>query len=408
MIKQVLRPYSSLPFQVYILFLARIINRMGDFVGFFLTLYLSRFLGFSEKETGLVVSLAGLSMMAGSLLGGRLSDRRGRKKLLILFQTLSALTVIACGFLPDSLLIVPLLITFILFNGAARPINSALVTDITTKEERPAAFSLLYLGINIGVAVGPLIAGFLFNSHRKWLFLGDGISTLFSLILIICFIKEPERKSPQENLIRQNKESSLKILKGLPLLALFFPLSVGASFLYSQHAFAIPLQLQALFSQESSRIFGKIMSLNALTVLLITPFITHAFPRRSALQKIALAQIFYGVGFGLLIIPAAHPGLFYLSTLFWTTGEVLDAVNGGVFVANHSPSTHRGRFSSLFIITKGAGRSLAPLIGGVVMGRWGTTVLWSITLFMGIVLFSLMTRLSRKDRSAQSEGQLAS
>ena len=190
---KIFKPYLVLPFQVYILFLARIINRMGDFVIFFLTLYLTTFLNFSENQAGIVVSFVGICSLSGSLLGGMLTDRSGRKNLILFFYSLSAFSVISCGFFPDSTVIIPALLLFILFNGAARPISTALLTDITTKEERPAAFSLLYLGINIGVSVGPLIAGFLFNAHRRWLFWGDGLTTLFSLILIGLFVKEPVR-----------------------------------------------------------------------------------------------------------------------------------------------------------------------------------------------------------------------
>jgi hypothetical protein len=172
----------------------------------------------------------------------------------------------------------------------------------------------------------------------------------------------------------------------MPLLSFFLLLTLGTSFIYSQHAFSIPLQLQSLFSDESPLIFGKIMSINAVTVLLITPFLSLSFPRLSALQKMASAQLFYGLGFGLLILPVSKPFLFYISTLLWTTGEVLEAVNGGVFIANHSPSTHRGRFSSLYIISKGAGRSMAPLVAGFLMTRWNTTVLWTfILIFAGLL-----------------------
>ena len=68
-------------------------------------------------------------------------------------------------------------LVFTFFNGAARPVNTALLTDITRPEERSAAFSLLYLGINIGVAAGPILAGFLFNNYRRWIFWGDGLTT---------------------------------------------------------------------------------------------------------------------------------------------------------------------------------------------------------------------------------------
>ncbi|MGM0675698.1 MAG: MFS transporter [Spirochaetota bacterium] len=46
--------------------------------------------------------------------------------------------------------------------GAATPATIALATDLSTPDTRQATFSLLYLGHNLGFAVGPLVAGFLF------------------------------------------------------------------------------------------------------------------------------------------------------------------------------------------------------------------------------------------------------
>ncbi|MCI1210142.1 MAG: MFS transporter [Treponema sp.] len=391
------KPYLVLPFQVYILFLARIINRMGDFVIFFLTLYLTTFLNFSEDQAGIVVSFVGICSLCGSLLGGMLTDRSGRKKLILLFYSLSAFSVISCGFFPDSTVIVPALLLFILFNGAARPISTALLTDITTKEERPAAFSLLYLGINIGVSVGPLIAGFLFNAHRRWLFWGDGLTTLLSLILIDFFVKEPARCKAADTKNSSYKEgSSLKALKEIPVLFWFFILSVFAAFVYSQHSFTIPLQLQTLFGDRSAVIFGKIMSVNAVTVLVLTPLLNNLFHNRPPIRQIALSQLCYGLGFALLIIPVARPVFFYLVTIIWTTGEILSSINSGVFIANNSPVNHRGRFSSFYLITKGIGSTLAPLVSGLVIGSRGIAFMWVIVVTIAVLLYGLMMGLDKR------------
>jgi len=43
-------------------------------------------------------------------------------------------------------------------------------------ETRRAAFSLSYLGVNIGVALGPLMAGWLFTHTLSWMFWLDGVS----------------------------------------------------------------------------------------------------------------------------------------------------------------------------------------------------------------------------------------
>ncbi len=392
-------PYRNQPLGVYILFISNVINRMGDFVNFFLTLYLTRYLGFDEKQTGLVIAAIGAAMMTGALLGGKLTDIAGRKKLMVTLQCLAVISIMFCGFYPDSSSVAVLLLFFTFFNAAVWPISSSLLTDLTRQDQRSAAFSLIYLGINVGVALGPVLAGYLFNHYRRWIFWGDGLSTVITLILIILYIKEPK----QEELHLEESEqavsgNSIKVLFKIPVLAVFTLLTIGSSFLYSQNSFTLPLYMEGLFSSESARLFGLIMSFNAVTVLVITPLFTGWFKKMPALQRIAVSQILYAVGFGILALPVTRVSWFFLSTFIWTAGEILHATSSGVFVAAHSPVNHRGRFNSLMIVTKGAGKSLGPAAAGFILAGGGMTLMWGLCFVLGVLLFLAMMGLDRIDR----------
>jgi len=72
--------YAGLSSSIYILFIARIINRMGDFIHMFLTLYLSQVLLLDESRIGFFVMLSAVSTLGGAFIGGKLSDQAGRKK----------------------------------------------------------------------------------------------------------------------------------------------------------------------------------------------------------------------------------------------------------------------------------------------------------------------------------------
>lgn len=402
--KDLFAPYKGLPVPVYVLFFARIINRMGDFVSIFLTLYLSRYLGFSEKQTGLVLSIVGLSMMAGALLGGKLTDLAGRKKIMLGLQSLAALSVLICGFIPDNSALTVLLILFTFFNGAVRPVNTALLTDLTTQKNRSAAFSLLYLGINIGVSAGPILAGFLFNNYRRWIFWGDGLTTIATIILVLFLVPEPEiDMSHTEKGEHLEEGSSLKALWGRPVLAIYAFLGIFSAFIYGQNSFALPLQMLHAFDDRGPRFFGLIMSFNAVVVLFITPLQNYFLKDIRPIIRIALGQILYAFGFGLLLFPIKSMSWYYLSTLIWTCGEVLDATNSGVFIANHSPRNHRGRFNSFFLISKGGGRALAPLISGLILERLGLSYVWGLCFCLGGVLFAAMISLDRKDQRLSVE-----
>ncbi len=324
-ILNVFQAYSGLPHGVYILFIARIVNRMGDFVHMFLTLLLSINMGLDKKTIAFYIMLIGLSRMIGSLISGKLGDHVGRKKIMVLSLIIYALLLIPCGFYYDSLLIIPFLVVAGIFNGAERPLNSAIVTDLTDSESRPKAFSLLYLGINFGVAVGPLIAGFLFNNYIQWIFWGDTISCIIAAMLIIKYV--PETLPSQDDIDASSEEisnqeraesgNSISVFLKRPNLVIFTALTAMATFIYSQHSFVIPLQMEQFFSGRGAEYFGYLMSFNAVTVLLFTTIMLYLTKKNSPIFNSALATSFYGVGFGMLYFCYQLP-LFFISTFFWT------------------------------------------------------------------------------------------
>jgi MFS family permease len=389
----VLKLYGGLPRAVYVLFFARIINRMGDFVHFFLTLFLTQKMGMAESKTGTFIMLVSFSRMAGSVFSGKIGDHIGRKRAMIAFLSLFALTLTATGFVVHSMLTPYLLILAGFFNGGERPLNNTIVIDITRGEQRNKAFSLLYLGINIGVAIGPMIAGFLFNRFIRWIFWGDAITSLIAIILIIAYVPESQpsaeeieaSKSDTESKERAEEGSTLQAFLRRPVLALSTLLMVLSGFVYAQHAFALPLRLNTLYGSESAERFGMIMSSNAIYVLIFTTVVLYITKKLNPLKSIAFAALLYAVGFGAIYFIESFY-LFFLSTLVWTLGEIATMVNYNVFIASHTPMSHRSRFNGLLQVILGMGFAVGPFLAGLYVDRFGTRSIWLLAAALGVAV----------------------
>jgi MFS family permease len=104
------KAFFKLPRTIYILFSARIINSIGSFVYPLLTILLTAKLGFSSEATGRIITVAISVGGIGMLLGGRLADRIGRKKILVLSSLLGAGAFIICAFMGTSRNIVYIII----------------------------------------------------------------------------------------------------------------------------------------------------------------------------------------------------------------------------------------------------------------------------------------------------------
>jgi MFS family permease len=395
----VFKTYSGLPKSIYVIFFARIINSMGSFVHPFLTLFLTKNLGLGIETVGLFLMMAAFSSIPGSLLGGKLADHIGRKKIIIIFQGLAALCLIPCAFLGKSIIIPYLLILSSFFGGAAQPPNSAMLADLTNTKNRKAAYSLLYLGINVGFSLGPLIAGFLYNNHLKLLFLGDAATTILSLVLVAVFVEEtlPDKENPEDtidtDLYNENEKAVqggiLSVLLKRPYLIAFATVSMIYSFMYSQFGFITPMQMDKLFSINGPKLYGTIMSINGLVVITMTTIIAAVTKKIRPIFNITLAGLFFSFGFGMLFF-AKTLTFFIVSTIIWTIGEILSATNSGVYIANHTPKSHRGRFNAVLPLITGTGFAVGPFMMGFFIRNRAVHSAWLVVFSFGIIASACM------------------
>ena len=379
--------YRGLPRNMYIMFGATIINRFGDFVMPFLTMYLTLKIGLSVGIAGVIVTITSLIGIPSSILGGKFADELGRKKTYLIAQTGAALSLLPCAFIHNPVFVVSMLLISTMFHGAVRPPMNAIITDMLPPEQRQQGFSLQYLGINIGVALGPIVAGFLFNNFLPMLFIGDALTSFIAVILIGKNVKElkPEeiKKTVYTKQEKEEKGNTLSAFMKRPHIVFFLLAYIIYSFVYTQHRFSLPLTTDTIFGASGASKFGVLMSINAFTVLLFTVGITSLTKRFKPLINITIAGLFYAVGFGMLGIVNSYP-LFILSTVIWTIGEILVVTNFGVYLADNSPSNYRARFNAIGSLSWSIGAALGTSVAGRFIQETGLHHIWLLTFILSV------------------------
>jgi len=389
-----LEMYRGLPSSIYVLFLSRIVNTMGAFVRPFLTIFLTTNLGIGESLTGLIVTLAIVVYVPGSVVGGFLADRIGRKNVFIYFFAAAAMCFIPCAFLGDSMLIPALLILSSFFNAAAEPANSSMVADLTNPSNRKAAFSLLYLGINIGFSVGPLIAGFLYNSFIELIFLGDAMTTFIAIFLVYRYVQESKPDISCVDLggrefERPETGSVFKVIRARPFLIMAAFVTMMLSFVMSQMGFSLPLYTNEVFgTARGPSLFGGLMSVNGIIVVVMTVFLISLTKALKPIQNMSISGILYAIGYGMLYFVRSYE-LFIVSTIIWTMGEILMATNWGVYIANHTPMSHRGRFNAVLNTLSHSGHAISPLMIGLFIEKYTIYNLWPFLFAIAILCSAL-------------------
>ena len=367
--------YSGLPKEIYIFFIAKVITCMGMFIMPLWALILTQKIGLTKPQAGLMAMLFAVTQVPCLLIGGKLIDRIGRKKVIFFCQIIGALIYMVCALIRMNMLAAILIIIASDFYSAASPALDALLADITKPENRKASYSLIYFGLNLGFTISPLLGGLLFQHYLPVLFILDAVTTVISCLLIMTYIKEPKFSRRDKELSEkmsantkniEEKTSVLKVLWNTRVLFYFLLIMIVYQFCYTQWSFMLPLQMADYFSGNGARNYSFLVAVNAVTVIALTPLATALTHKFRALSIIGVGGFCYFLSFLLFGLITKLP-LFLIAAFVLTIGEILIMVNMNAFIADQTPSTHRGRVNSLSSITQGACYAAAPLIMGNVI-----------------------------------------
>ena len=184
------RNYANLPKAVYLLCGGMFVNRAGTLLVPFLALYLRESLGLSAAMATNAIGAYGFGALFASVAGGHLADRYGRRAVMLLALLGGSVVVLAFSTLTRPAAILAAAWLFAFLADMYRPAAAAMLTDLVEPVRRPHAFGLMYVSINLGFAVGPLMGAWLITFTFKWIFWGDAITSTAYAVLILVAIRE--------------------------------------------------------------------------------------------------------------------------------------------------------------------------------------------------------------------------
>ncbi len=168
----------------------------------FIAIYFHSEFGMTMTQIGVFFGVMALVRSAFQLVGGEVSDRMSRQKLLIhsqLWRGVSFLLLSAAiygdyGFaaVAGSLFIATI------FGSIFHPVANAMVSDILPENKRLDGYAITRAAGNFGWALGPAIGGFLATSSYALLFLISAVITIASAIVFALFMRAPSERSEIE------------------------------------------------------------------------------------------------------------------------------------------------------------------------------------------------------------------
>ena len=185
-----LRAYRDLPRSIHILVLGQLVNRAGAFVLPFLALYISERLGLGPRIASLALGCYGVGSLVGSLAGGQLADRFGRRTVMVgaLLGSAACLVLLSRARSAPAVLAATLFLSMV--GDMYRPAGQAFIADLVPVEQRVHAFSLNYIAINLGFAISPFVGGMLAERSFSLLFYVDALTSAIFGVLIALALPE--------------------------------------------------------------------------------------------------------------------------------------------------------------------------------------------------------------------------
>ena len=398
-----LSQYRGLRKEIYILFFGRVVTNLGSMVWPMLTLILSQKLGLSASAISLVTVGSGLLMVPMNLLGGKLADRWNKKHIIVAGDSVSVVCYLICGLIPLSWGTIVLMLLAGMCQSMEYPAYNALIADLSTTQDRDRAYSLQYLGGNLGLVLSPTLSGLLFQNYLWLSFLISGVAIGCSTVLIAWRIRDirPETDTSAASVYQSAQEelSLLEVLRRNKLILFFLAGQALYFAAYQQYNFLMPLELGRLHGAEGAVLFGTVSSLNCIIVVLFTPLITRLTARISEPVRLMMGQALLAIGYAVFLLLLGFIPAYYLAMLLFTWGEIVSTISQDPYMTRRIPASHRGRLNGFNSVMSFVLQSGCQLTVGWLYDTGGSVPAWGLVLGFLALAAGLTIVLVKRDRS---------
>jgi MFS family permease len=387
----------------------------------FLTIYVSEVLGLGKTFASYCIGAFGMGAVVSSFVGGHLADQFGRRMTMLIALFGGAAVLILQSRITNGWIFMAGMFMFAMILDMYRPATSAMISDLTKPDERPHAFGLMYIAMNLGFAIAPPIGGFLAEKSFQWLFWGDAVTTALYGVVILLFVSEtkprvdgrgrfpelPSMESPANPYepplaelaaideaertgttltVSNEAAASAKIdieqvtfrgglarMRKDGIFIMYCVCSLLTSIVFMQAFVTLPLYLLAKGFSKSE--FGSMICVNGIVIVLFQLPLTHFLRRYSRTKIVLFGELLLATGFGLTVF--ADSAAFIVFTIaIWTFGEIFQAPYKSAIVAEMAPVELRARYMGMFNLSHSLSLMLGAPLGGFILDRFGPGVLW--------------------------------
>jgi predicted MFS family arabinose efflux permease len=387
--------FRGLSKEVWWLALITLINRVGTMVVPFLSLYLKDNMHFTLSNVGWIMSAFGLGSVAGSWLGGKLTDKIGYYKVMVYSLMLTGLLFIGLQFLNTFASICIGVFVVMLVADSFRPAIFVALNAYSKPENKIRSLTLIRLAINLGFSAGPALGGIIIvGLGYGGLFWVDGITCIIAGIVLLDVLN-PKKAIELDKIKNENPVSAFKDKAFLVFLAAMMLFGI----VFLQYFSTITIYYKDIHKLSELQI-GLILGMNGFLIFLFEmPLIKWLENTRYT----KLGLMFFGAvltGLSLLILNlTTWTGVLILGMLLMTFGEMIAFPFSNAFAAERARKGNQGEYMALYSISFSFAHIFGHNAGLQMTSSLGFDNTWyiisGIAAICALLLFILNARLKR-------------
>lgn len=372
-----------------VLFLTVVIDLIGFGIIIPIMPFMAPELGGNDMDIALIIIVYAVFAGICGPFWGRLSDRIGRKPVILTCLGGTALSYVLLAF-SSSLWMVYLSRAFCGLMAGNFGVVSAMIADITSPENRARGMGLMGAAFAVGMVVGPTLGGVLSGSELNFVRPALAAASLSVLAIIAgsIVLKEsltPEMRQqhaahqqgkPRQSVYAMVKQSGNLLLVGqyfihnscISMVSFLFPLLVRDELGWG------PTEIGIVFGVQ-----GLMMAIIQTTC--IGPLSKHFGELRSLFAGVSMVI----AGFVLFTLFANNAAMMVCSVFITITGATFCTPMLNSLISRRTPPPLRGRMMGTTSSVSSWGRVSGPLVGGSILSMSGFPLVWAAGLAFALV-----------------------
>ncbi|MDE1315862.1 MFS transporter [Vibrio aestuarianus] len=392
-------------FSVWTVLTGTLIARTSFFMAWpFLIVFLYQDYGASAIAVGGMLAASAVVGAVTGLYSGYLSDKFGRKWVMVAGSWIAALAYSGIG-IADQIwqFYVLIVITGLMRPMIEAPAKAVIGDNLSNVKDRELALNIRYFLLNLGGAVGPLLGITLGLTHPQSLFFFAGGTYLIYGFWLLFGIERKGRYIQPDRTALPNFTSTLRVISKDNIFVKLMVANFIMMFVYGQVESSIPQVIVRTSVSDAAQIVAGLVLVNTMTI------IVFQFPMLKWLESLPLfVRTRIGMGLmavaqiGFLLTPADWPIGWAIACFILSMGEVIAFPTLNVQIDRMAPAHLRGSYFGAAALYS-LGFAIAPLIGGVVIESLSSNWLFGVCFVLCLVMIWLYWVAEHQEDNVQRE-----